>query len=268
MNTRHLQHAVRGYLATADAHNIELPADIRADVEQALTVIDTISAPLDGPSFEDALTTALLNGTDPFTDPAVIGGLVSRELHSTGTQTRVIEKASARLWQIVVTNADALIAPFQPPFNAAGEAFTTAHAKLTAAGITGLDDDTIKRSPLTVAKANLDARAALEALRTIENATASILLATDRLPSSPISKLNRLADTGDALADELRALGKSPSYWEIVNAGHTISLATRTEAEQRRAHAYEEQDRAGVESRRDYAQEARANAMQKMLSRA
>lgn len=242
--SRTLPLTVRQLLKTADAHNITIPARIREELDRRMQLINA-AAELDftGKSVPEAVNDSLEAGTDPFTDQGIQEAIVMEKLRQMSGTEALTDVARTRLHSVVAGNLDEIVQAFKPAYDEAGQRLSTAHAVLTTHGIEDLDDERILQAGIEVARANTEAREALNTLQALDSAINMLLGITGRLDGTPVGRTVRTLDTGDTPADNIRMLGKNLTHWQGVSAGHTVSLATPTETTQRRERAYAMQER-------------------------
>lgn len=96
---------------------------------------------------------------------------------------------------------------------------------MTAAGIEDMDDPKILTSSLGIAKANTEAREALEVIRAIDAALATLFAMVGVSLATPISRIVQTTDTGDTAAEEIRRYGSGRKLhpWTALTAGYSIS---------------------------------------------
>jgi hypothetical protein len=230
--------AVRQTLSAAATFDATIDPDLHEEIETKLGLITEAAAlTFEGATVAEAVNDALAAGRDIPSDPGVRDAYFRAELRRLRDSDQLAEIARQRLYKAVVSNIDAIVEAFKPAHDAAGERVAAAHAVITAHGIPNLEDSGIVSAGLDVARANVEAREALAVIHAIDTALRMILTSTGKLNESPVSSVVRMADTGNASADDIRRQGRNLTPWEAVDAGYTISLATPTETNERVARA-------------------------------
>jgi len=237
---RSLAPAIRKVLACADSLGASLPANIRKGLDNRLVIVTKVTdVDFTGPTIEQAVTAAIVAGREPAADPAVHAAVALKTIRSLNTFGTLADPAIADLFDFAVTHRDDIVKAFQPAFTTAGEKLETAHHIITGAGFAKLDNPNILTAGLTVAKANVEAREALDVLNTIRGAVGSLLVTIGGINVTPIGQTIQHIDTGNASAETIRHHGRGLASWDAITLGYTISLATPTETETRAERAYE-----------------------------
>lgn len=256
--SRIIAQLVRGVLNAADQHGAKIKPTLRqslsAQIEQmrAATNLD-----LSGPSVADTVMAALSDGRNPVEDPAVVHAIVRERLGSGETTAQLTDVARNQLTATVTENADAIVAAFQPAYNTAAAALTNNADVLRRAGIEDLEARALTRANVNVATAAATAREAIKTLNDINNALSPLLQTIGRLDGSPLARVVRIVEPGNATASELLRLPHGDP-WAAVLAGFTVSLGTPSEIRERVAQANNATAHANHEASRDRVQEARA----------
>jgi hypothetical protein len=250
--------AMRRLVQTAEKRGVNFPAKIRKEIDDDLALIDKADKFdfANGPSMSDVVLAAIREDRDPLADPEVIR-IVARDAINQRTNFGTItQSATERLHATVISNLDEIVDQFKPVFNTAGAKLAAAYEVLTAAGFKALDDQGIMTAPMSVAKANVEAREAIETISAITQALALVYTCTGSANPTPVGRVVQIADIEDTPAMSIaRTRSGHMSPWEIVAAGFTLSLANPTDTDARAQHAYEVEELrtlAAAKADRDY----------------
>lgn len=226
-NPRLIPNATKQFLKTLDATGAKLPKSLHAEINKRLENANTIGDyRLKEQSIADALHDAITDGRDPLTDPAVQRAALVSTLSGSDAISGLADAAHRRLGDVVTENIDTLITALKGPFDAAGKQLADAHATIKSAGLSSFDDPSIIQSRSgEVVTAGAQARVATDTLTKLDNALNPLLNATDTRSRVGESHPAFRFDMGDHAFQGIRRL----TYWDALDRGYTISLATRAE---------------------------------------
>lgn len=229
-NTRLIASATTQLLSTLDSTAAKLPKNLRTDIDTRLENASTIgSYQLKEQSIAEAMHDAITEGRDPLADPNVQRAALASSLTASQASGQLSEAAHRRLADVIDANLDTIITAVKGPFDAAGKQLTAAHATLKAAGLTGLDDPGIMQSrSIDIVTASAEGRVASDTLNRLDNALNVLLgaLQTHSVTGSAATALR--FDMGDESLTALSGVRKL-AYWDALDRGYTISLATSDE---------------------------------------
>ena len=173
-----------------------------------------------------AVTTALLDGRDPLVDPDVVRLLHARTL--TGDRAYGVQRAAdERIVTEIGKYVDELVDTLKAAVDATGEVLADGFALL---GDTDLaDTSTVNKMGATTLTAWAHAKEARQAIRMMDKGVFAIAVMTHAMSSSDSPTL-RIADV---TLEQYERLGFRADPWDIVRAGATINMATRTTIRER-----------------------------------
>lgn len=237
MSTRSFGNVARDLLKLADDHDVTYPDDLaaalRANAEVARKAVTWTP---DSPTLEDAVADALAEGRDPLDDPGVaraVAADVIRVGKYVGDPGRIVTNIGQRIETLLRTHADDIIATLQPVYDKAAAKFQQAHAALTKAGITGLNDGHIVTQTTSVFNKAKDARDADATMTAIQRGIAAL----DAMqPGSPTraTRAYRLVDTTGMSSEDVARNLTDLTAWGICDAGRAPKLHTYAEARAQR----------------------------------
>lgn len=230
MDTRTAKSAIRTIFTIADKNDVKIPKPIRDELNKQLKNEQALETYNPGESnILAAVKASLAAGNDPTTDPKVLAEAVKKLI--AGSMGGEINSGT-ELSDTLAQHADSIIDAFKPVYTKAAEAFTKAHATLTAAGAASPDDPGILRGARDVFDASVEARQALDIFADIAKVRSAFLNRGNIHNSPHLTWV--LPDTLTPREHEkVRLSNTTLTEWAALDMGATLALANSTEHRER-----------------------------------